>query len=329
MKRLFVSSVAVLALWAGTANAGWFDSDTPAVPEAVKLTNPQAQSQPAQQAPQSAVNQPAGDTQDMADLIKNLPSNLDGEIKRAELLRAHGNYQEAAKSLSQIMIVAPDDPRVVGDFGKVMVQEGRSKDAEEFLKRAIELQPGDWTFYSALGIAYDQLDDRAHAKAAYEHALALKPGDAVVLNNYAVSRMLAGDYPAAQRLLAQAQLSGGDYPKIVNNVAMLANMSPAPVHPYVAQTTVTTTTTTTIAGTAPRPLQGGPKVGVSVASLPAATPTVVMQKVPSDPLAGPVATAAPQKLVKMQPVVHRKPKPALASKDVPSAPTLRTAAQTN
>ena len=38
----------------------------------------------------------------------------------------------------------------------------------------MELQPNDWTLYSALGVAYDQLGDQTSARTAYEHALALQ-----------------------------------------------------------------------------------------------------------------------------------------------------------
>jgi Flp pilus assembly protein TadD len=318
MDRMLARSavIALCALWAGAANA----ANESAVPDADTLTGPAAtQLQPS--------DQPGANDPDIAAVIKNLPANLDGEIRRAQLLRSKGDYKDAARSLSQLMIVAPDDPRVVGEFGKVMAQEGRSQDALAFLKRAIELQSNDWTLYSALGVAYDQADDHAHARAAYQHALALKPGDPTVLNNYAVSRMLAGDLDGAQRLIAQASTNGGDFPKIANNVAMLTSMrSPvaAPARAVAVNATV-----------------GAPRSIVHVASLPSAVvgpvvtapspagSRVVMQKVPFDPLAGPVATHTPKQPHKLAAAHPKKPKPVLVSKDTAPAPALRTAAQVN
>lgn len=148
--------------------------------------------------------------------------DLESELQRAQSLRAQGNLAEATRVLAQLVLVAPDNPRVVGEYGKVLVQQGRSDDAAAFLKRATELQPNEWTFYSALGVAYDQMDDRKDAKAAYEHALALHPGDATILNNYAVSRMLGGDYDAAQKLLLEAQAHGANSPKVASNLEWLA-----------------------------------------------------------------------------------------------------------
>ena len=74
-----------------------------------------------------------------------------------------------------MMLVASDDPRVVGEYGKTLAEKGRAQDAVQFLTRATELQPNDWTLYSALGVSYDQIGDQASARMAYEHALALKP----------------------------------------------------------------------------------------------------------------------------------------------------------
>jgi Flp pilus assembly protein TadD len=245
---------------------------------------------------------------DVATIAKNLPGTLDGEIRRAQLLRSKGDLDDAGRALAQLMLVAPDDPRVVGEYGKVLAQQGHAKAAIPFLKRGTELQPKDWTLYSALGVAYDQSDDHPQARLAYEHALALAPGEPTVLNNYAVSRMLAGDLPGAQRLLAQATASGADNPKIANNVEMLANLKgPAPK------------------GSAPQKTAAAkPQAGSNVrtasrepVALPQpVAPAVVMQAVPLDPLAGPVKSktdAHPRLAAAAKPkqVAHVSPPPAL------------------
>src|SRR5580704_1239471 len=114
------------------------------------------------------------------------PTDLDGGIHQAQILRAAGNYDEAIHVLSQLMLVASDDPRVVAEYGKSLAQDGRAQEATEFLNRAIELSGNDWTLYSALGVSYDQLGNQSSARVAYEHALALKPNEPSVLNNYAL-----------------------------------------------------------------------------------------------------------------------------------------------
>jgi Flp pilus assembly protein TadD len=269
MDRYFVRTAAVVFCAAWAAGCGSTASD--------KANAPTAAAAPAA-APR---NNLAGD---------DMSATLEGEIAKAHALRAAGSYDEAAKSLGQLLIVAPDDSRVVGEYGKVLTQLGRPGDALPFLNRAIQLDANDWTLYSALGVAYDQSDQHVKARAAYEHALVLKPGQPDVLNNMGVSRILAGNLGDAQKLLSQASQPGTEQPKIGNNLALLETMKPAT--------------------SAPKPL-------------------VMMQNVPTDPDAGPVAQrrTAQHKLAQ-----KAKPKPAAAPtlrrQDTaqPQRPILRTAA---
>jgi Flp pilus assembly protein TadD len=237
---------------------------------------------------------------------QTLAADLDSQIANARALRGEGDYQGSTKILSQLMLVAPDNARVVGEYGKTLVQQGRPKEALDFLKRALELSPGDWSLYSASGVAYDQSGQYPSAKIAYQQALTLRPGNAAVLNNFALSRMQAGDLSGARQLFAQAQASGGGNSKIASNRALLASLSPEPAP---------------VAQAKPAPMaaaQNKPMIPPAPASLQAAasraavaphslTPkpveTVMMEQIPTDPKAGPVKTAsgAPRKLVKDSP----------------------------
>ncbi|MBN9572092.1 MAG: hypothetical protein J0H30_13925, partial [Alphaproteobacteria bacterium] len=69
----------------------------------------------------------------------------------------------------------------------------------------------DWTLYSAIGMAYDQKDDFANSKLAYDRALLLAPGEPAVLNNYAMSRMLAfrKSVPPKGKIHAPSSCRGG------------------------------------------------------------------------------------------------------------------------
>jgi hypothetical protein len=102
-------------------------------------------------------------------------ANIEAAIRDAQALRKAGDLSGAAKSLSQLVLVAPDNAIVLGEYGKNLAAQGRSDDALAFLERAIELQPGDWTLYSAQGMAYDQKANHRAAQA-YARALVMKPG---------------------------------------------------------------------------------------------------------------------------------------------------------
>ncbi|HKU64143.1 MAG TPA: tetratricopeptide repeat protein [Rhizomicrobium sp.] len=259
MAALLMLGCSVIAV---PAQAGWFDFDsTPAAKTDIKADAKNAAAQPA--------------------------TTLDDSIRQAQMLRLAGSYPEAIKHLSQLMLVAGDDSRVISEYGKTLAAMGRASDAVNFLTRAQQLQPNDWTVYSALGVAYDQIGDQKSAQINYGQALKLNPEEPSILSNYALSRMLAKDPEMARGLAARAEKAGGSRDAMIaRNIAMIRSIAPeAPVQ-QVAQ------------APAPAPVpQAAPRAPVAVASVPA-TPVapsenrVVMQKVPVDPLAGPVQTAA-------------------------------------
>jgi Flp pilus assembly protein TadD len=265
------------------------------------------------------------------DAPKPASTDVATEVAHAHDLRQAGQFPEAASALAQIMLVAPDDARVIGEYGKVMAQENRGDDAVAFLKRATELDPGDWSLWSALGVAFDESNDPKSAASAYQRALALKPGEPAVLNNYGMSRMLAGDMTGAQMMFAQAR--GTNDPKVTNNTAMLAEIEtsrmparaaapvPVKVQPMTQAPKAVAAKPQSIA---PKPQQMAAAASQTTSPIATATaaprniasnPNVVMQAVPKDPLAGPV---------KPKIVAHKT-----ATKPALPAPALRTAADTH
>ena len=70
---------------------------------------------------------------------KTMPTDLDVGVRQAQMMRLAGQYDDAIRTLSQLMLVASDDPRVVSEYGKSLALKGRAQDAVEFLNRATEL----------------------------------------------------------------------------------------------------------------------------------------------------------------------------------------------
>lgn len=238
---------------------------------------------------------------------KSMAADVEVQIRTAQAARASGDYAGATKILSQLMLVMPDNARVIGEYGKTLVQQGRSKESLDFLKRAVQLVPGDWSYYSAMGVAYDQNGDYPNARAAYQQALAIQPGNPSVLNNYALSRMQAGDLAGARQLMAQVSPAGAADPKIAQNVALLASLAPAGA-------AASAPVKSTVAANAP----GVRQMPVTTHALPLPA-NVVMQKVPNDSKAGPVkeATGAPHQLAKNAAPTAEKAPVKTAAKPVP------------
>lgn len=178
--------------------------------------------------PMDIAGSPAGamSKSTVAPLNSDLPfaRNFDVALRQAQALRKRGELDEASRILAQLVLASPDDPRVVGEYGKVMLESGRTGDAVAFLERAVTLQASDWTLFSALGVAYDQSDRREAARAAFSRALTIKPGEPTVLSNLAVSHMQAGELDEAERLLLQASEQNKDVPGIAAKLAMVRNI---------------------------------------------------------------------------------------------------------
>lgn len=213
------------------------------------------------------------------------PLELDGAIAQAQAERKNGDLAGAMKTLSQLVLVAPDDPRVVGEYGKTLVANGRSDDALAFLERAIQLQPTDWSLFSAQGVAFDQKSDYRQAQISYGRALALRPGEPTVLSNNALSHMQSGDLEEAERLLLEAAQAGGDFPRISSNLALVQSLKAsreAAAHRVPARTVVE----------APAPIEvPPPAMTPDVASVPDPVPQTSPDAVPNEVVNAPVHRA--------------------------------------
>ena len=266
---------------------------------------------------------------DKAQPQKAVANDIEGNLRQARLLRAAGSYDDAIHILSQLMLAAADDPRVTAEYGKALAQKGRAQDATQFLRRAIELSPGDWTLYSALGVSYDQLGDQANARLAYEHALMLRPNEASVLNNYALSRMLAKDPDGARALIARAQTAAGPSPnaKIARNVALIDSMAPQKAAAAEKPVAVAAAPKAAAPAPAPAPVKTAPKLAVAAPQTPIAAAPLPKPNGPQNagdvarllasqnPVANAPATSAPRPLAP-QVAAAQPPRPQAAPSGV-------------
>ena len=214
----------------------------------------------------------------LAPLDSNLSfaRNFDVALRHAQDLRKGGKFDEAARVLAQLVLAAPDDPRVIGEYGKVMLESGRTDDAVSFLERAATLQPSDWTLLSALGVAYDQTGKRDAARASFHRALALKPGESTVLSNLALSHIQAGELDEAERLLLQASEQRKDVPGIAAKLAMVRNIR-----------TTTAQSRPLTAATLPQPVASAPVSSTEIrppAELPAIPPVSAAVEAAEEPI---------------------------------------------
>lgn len=151
-----------------------------------------------------------------------------GDIKAAlnfaRNLRMMGGARQAVAVLKDIVMKAPDDARVLSEYGKALTSVGRSQDAIPFLARATQMDSSDWSTYSAYGVALDQAGNHDVARQNYEIALKLSPGNASVESNMAMSHILAGRIDQGEIILRRLVSRPDATPQMRQNLAMIASL---------------------------------------------------------------------------------------------------------
>src|SRR5688500_11831956 len=62
-------------------------------------------------------------------LLTTDSAELGTAVRQAQLQRRAGDLTGATQTLSQLVLIAPDDPRVLGEYGKVLLDKGEVADA--------------------------------------------------------------------------------------------------------------------------------------------------------------------------------------------------------
>ncbi len=104
------------------------------------------------------------------------PNNPLAANNLAYLLLETGGDTNSALTLAQTARQAlPQNPNVADTLAWVYYQKGVYGSAADLLKEAVHAKPDDATFHYHLGMTYDKLNDKAHAREELERALKLNP----------------------------------------------------------------------------------------------------------------------------------------------------------
>jgi tetratricopeptide (TPR) repeat protein len=133
-----------------------------------------------------------------------------------------GRLDEADTAYGDAAGRARDDARVMLGWGVIALKRGEYQVAQGRLVRARELagdKPAPPLWYWASTLASAGLDDPTAALKTAEEGAAAHPGSAVLRNNLAVLRELAGDAAGAETMLRAALLEDPSLPQISKNLA--------------------------------------------------------------------------------------------------------------
>jgi Flp pilus assembly protein TadD len=153
--------------------------------------------------------------------------DADVAIGMARNLRYAGNAAEAVGALENSLRKLGYRPGLLIELGKQHVAAGKPELAVDPLLKAAQLAPSQWEAAHVLGIAYDGMGRHDEARASYERADVLSPGNARILNNLALSRAMAGDLDTAIQLLERASALPSAPAQVRTNLQLVAQLKPA------------------------------------------------------------------------------------------------------
>ena len=104
-------------------------------------------------------------------------------VRFSKALRKIGSNNEAVGIMQKAADLHPDNAAVSLEYGKVLVEGGRAFEAVRYLETAAAKAPTDWSALSAYGVALDQIGEHEAARTKYDRALAMAPGEVMLLNN--------------------------------------------------------------------------------------------------------------------------------------------------
>ncbi|MCA9322544.1 MAG: tetratricopeptide repeat protein, partial [Planctomycetes bacterium] len=141
---------------------------------------------------------------------------------RGEVLRARGESGPAFQSYLRAVNQTSAPPQAWPGLAETAMADHRPHIAQRALEVCARLEPGNARWHYNLGTVLLETDDNPKAaRAAFERADALAPGDRDTLMNLATACVRAGDPEAARAVLERAQQLHPDDSDLVFNLAVL------------------------------------------------------------------------------------------------------------
>jgi tetratricopeptide (TPR) repeat protein len=130
--------------------------------------------------------------------------NADAYVGLGRSLLALGEGGDAVTTLARGLVFAPQARALRYALGRVLLLEGKFKSALPHLESFVDGQPNHWKGLFTLGLAYAQSGRQTLAKPLFDRALNLKPKNAVIHFNSAMTLMAMGNDAAAAVALESA-----------------------------------------------------------------------------------------------------------------------------
>jgi Flp pilus assembly protein TadD len=120
-----------------------------------------------------------------ADTIRKRPDNPRARINYGVVLLEKGRTSEAEPHMRKAVALAPDDDEALLGLGALLCSTGRCDEGLPHLRRAVAIDPQDANAVRNLAEASAAAGNRREAAVHFRRAVELLPGDAFVLNQAA------------------------------------------------------------------------------------------------------------------------------------------------
>ncbi|WP_421736842.1 pilus assembly protein TadD [Caulobacter sp.] len=223
-KRALLATVLApaLLLLSATAHAADAPAKAPATPGATAQAAPRKAS-PAQRL-EARREDPLARAAFWGAEFENDARDTEAGVALSQALRALGRYDDAAATISKVLIVDPDNLEGLLEAARAQIARGQGFYAIEPARHAAALAPKDWRPQTLLGVAYEQAQRDDEAATAHRQAITLAPNEAAPNANYAMHLAASGDLPGAEAVLRRAVTMPGATIQIRQNLALVIGL---------------------------------------------------------------------------------------------------------
>ncbi len=152
------------------------------------------------------------------------PKDVDTAMRYAAALQANGNNDQSLAVMRKLAIEYPRERKVLAAYGKALAAAGQLEPALDAVRRAQTPEYPDWKLMSAEAAILDQLEQTAEARRLYHRALELQPGEPTILSNLGMSHVLEGDLKSAETYLRRAVQAPGADSRVRQNLALVVGL---------------------------------------------------------------------------------------------------------
>lgn len=133
---------------------------------------------------------------------------------------ATGRYEQAKATFDSVLRVDDRNVTAIGGLASIAERDQEYDKAEQLIRRAIELQPGNWRLMSELAGLYFGTGRYAEAAREFQNILFIDPGNFQVIGNLGAASLMTGDFATARDALERSLAVEFD-PLVASNLGIV------------------------------------------------------------------------------------------------------------